>query len=296
MLSRIRGKARSPLAAVAAVVLAGAALLSVTGCAAGAAGTATGREKHMTSQPRAAATASLTADLAAAARARVFFGHQSVGMNILDGVPGVYAAHGMPAPLIEEGATRPGDSGGFIDHVYIGENEYPVLKVKDFAAALRSGLGQRVSVAMMKFCFVDVTSGTDVSALFRTYQDTMTALQREFPQVTFVAVTVPLTTEPGLLSRVKSKLTGSSGAAADNVARQRLNALIRQHYSGSHLFDLAAIESTAPDGTRVTGSYDGQRYYALYDGYASDEGHLNATGARIVATAWLQAIARAAGK
>lgn len=292
MLSRLQGKAMRPLAAV----LAGAAMLSVTSCAAGAAGTATGREKHMTSQPRAAATASLTADLTAAARARVFFGHQSVGMNILGGVPGVYAAHGLPAPLIEEGATRPGEGGGFIDHVYIGENEDPVLKVEDFAAALRSGLGQRVSVAMMKFCFVDVTSGTDVSSLFRTYQTTMAALQREFPHVAFVAVTVPLTTEPGLLSRVKSKLTGSGGAAADNAARQRLNALIRQHYTGGHLFDLAAIESTAPDGTRVTGSYDGQRYYALYDGYASDEGHLNATGARIVATAWLQAIARAAGK
>ena len=299
MTRRLRGKAAHPLAAVAAMVMAGAALLSVTSCAtgaAGAAGTATGKGKHMTSQPRAAATAVLTTDLATAARARVFFGHQSVGMNILEAVPGVYTAHGMAAPLIEEGATRPGAGGGFIDHAFIGENENPVLKIQDFAAKLRSGLGQRVDVAMMKFCYVDVTSGTDVTALFRTYRATMAALQQEFPKVTFVYVTVPLTTEPGLLSKVKSKLTGSGGAAADNAARQRLNELIRQQYAGDHLFDLAAAESTAPDGTRVAGTYDGQRYYALYPGYASDEGHLNATGARVVATAWLQAIARAAGK
>ncbi len=299
MLSRLRGKARNPLAAVAAMVLAGAALLSAASCATGAtgaAGTAASKGKHMTSQPRAAAAADLTTDLATVARTRVFFGHQSVGMNILDAVPGVYAAHGMTAPLIEENATRPGAGGGFIDHAFIGENENPVLKIKDFAARLRSGAGQRADVAMMKFCYVDVTSGTDVTALFRTYRATMAALQREFPHVTFMYVTTPLTTEPGLLSRVKSRLTGSGGAAADNAARQRLNELIRQQYAGGRLFDLAAIESTAPDGTRVAGTYDGQRYYALYPGYASDEGHLNSKGARVVATAWLQAIARAAGK
>lgn len=296
MLSRLRGKAGNPLAAVAAMVLAGAALLSATSCATGAAGTVTSKGKHMTSQPRAAATAVLTTDLATVARTRVFFGHQSVGMNILDGVPGVYAEHGMTTPLIEEDAARPGPGGGFIDHAFIGENENPVLKIEDFAAKLRSGLGQRVDVAMMKFCYVDVTSGTDVSALFRTYRTTMAALQREFPHVTFMYVTTPLTTEPGLLSKVKSRLTGSGGAAADNAARQRLNELIRQQYAGSHLFDLAAAESTAPDGARVAGTYDGQRYYALYPGYASDEGHLNSKGAQVIATAWLQAIARAAGK
>ena len=297
MLSRLRGKGSRPLAAAAAVAMASAALLSVASCATAAAGkVASGEGKPMTSQHKTAGPPSLTADLATVARAKVFFGHQSVGMNILDAVPGIYAAHGMAAPPIEQGATRPGKDGGFIDPAIIGENEDPVNKIDDFARRLRAGLGRQVGVAMMKFCFVDVTSGTDVSALFRTYQTTMAALQREFPHVTFIYVTTPLTTEPGLLSRLKNHLTGGGGAAADNAARQRLNALIRQHYAGDHLFDLAAIESTAPDGTRVAGTYDGQRYYALYDGYASDEGHLNAKGARVVATAWLQAIARAAGK
>jgi len=54
---------------------------------------------------------------------------------------------------------------------------------------------------------------------------------------------------------------------ADNVARERFNALIRGEYAGHHLFDIAAIESTKPDGTRVSGSYDNQGYFALYDGY-----------------------------
>ena len=60
---------------------------------------------------------------------------------------------------------------------------------------MRSGLGQHVDVAMMKLCYVDINSGTDVDALFATYRTTMAALQREVPGVTFIHVTVPLTTE-----------------------------------------------------------------------------------------------------
>jgi hypothetical protein len=251
------------------------------------------RESSMTSQGSVAVAADITMeDLAKVSHTKVFFGHQSVGMNILDGVGGVYAAHGMTAPVIEEGATDPGRDGGFIDHAFIGENANPMLKIQDFAAKLRSGLGPHVDMAMMKFCYVDINSSAGVGTLFATYRTTMTALQREFPNVTLIYVTVPLTTDAGFLSRLKSRLTGSGGMA-DNAARERLNALIRHEYAGNHLFDLAAIESTAPDGSRVTGTYRGQRYYALYNGYAADFGHLNAEGAGVVATTWLKAIARA---
>jgi hypothetical protein len=119
-------------------------------------------------------------------------------------------------------------------------------------------------------------------------------LERDFPEVTFMYVTVPLTTEQGLLSKLKSQLTGGKGySEADNAARERLNALIRRDYAGRHFFDLAAIESTAPDGSRAAGIFEGQRYYRLDSDYASDSGHLNDTGARVAATAWLKAISRA---
>ena len=286
MLTWSRWKAGRPLAAMVALLIAGITLWAVGS-------RETNKERSMTSQREEAGASAITVgDLAKVSRTKVFFGHQSVGMNILEGVSGVYAAHGMTAPPIGEGAV-PDRQGGFIDHAFIGENGKPLLKIQDFAAKLRAGLAGQVDVAMMKLCYVDITSGTDVRAVFDAYRNTMAALQREFPRVTFIYVTVPLTTEPGLLSKVKSLLTGSGGSAADNAARQRINALVRHEYAGDHLFDLAAAESTAPDGGRVAGSYDGQRYYALYDGYASDPGHLNAEGARVVAAAWLTAIAQA---
>jgi hypothetical protein len=135
----------------------------------------------------------------------------------------------------------------------------------------------------------------------------MAALERDFPNVTFIHVTVPLTTDPGLFTELKIRLEKLLGwrkrlgwidwhGQPANVARERMNALIRGEYAGRHLFDLAAIESTKPDGTRVSGRHDNQGYFALYDGYASDFAHLNAVGSKIAATAFLEAIAQASRK
>ena len=247
----------------------------------------------MTSQDSLASEIT-TDELAKVSLTKVFFGHQSVGMNVLSGVPGVYAAHHMTVPAIEQGGTRPGADGGFVGHVFIGENEKPLLKIQDFGANMSSGIGQQVDVAMMKLCYVDIMSNTDVGTLFAAYRRTIAALERDLRKVTFIHVTVPLMTEQRLLSKLKSRLTGSSRyGPPDNTARERLNALIRREYAGGHLFDLAAVESTAPDGSRVMGTYQGQQYYRLYDGYAHDSGHLNGEGARVAATAWLRAIAQA---
>jgi hypothetical protein len=253
-------------------------------------------ETAMTSQDSFAPGS--TADyLTDASRAKVFFGHQSVGMNLLDGVSAVYAAHGLAAPVIAQDRAPAGGDGGFIDHAFIGENEKPQLKIADFDAKMRAGTGGQVDVALMKFCYVDVTDGTDADALFARYASTIAALERDFPRVAFVHVTVPLTTQQARLSQLKSRLTGNTRfGPAENAARERINALIRQEYAGAHLFDLAEVESTAPDGSRVAGASRGHPYYHLYPGYASDSGHLNRAGSRIAATAWLRAVAQAAPK
>ena len=216
-----------------------------------------------------------------AERPRVFFGHQSVGQDVLGGVSRL-AASGAPVPEVVDAR--------------IGANEEPLAKIADFDARVRDGLGERVDVAMMKLCYIDVTAGTDVRALFDAYRTTLSALERDHPAVSFVHVTVPLTTEQGRLTRLRSRLTGNDRfGPAENVQRERLNALFRAEYAGDRIFDLAAVESTRPDGTRVSGRHEGADYFALHDGYAADLGHLNEPGAEVAATAWLAAVARAAG-
>ena len=293
MLAPTRWTVRRPVAAVIAVVALVLALAVVMA-------DPWNKEKPMPIQGNVA-PAITTEDLIAVAHTRVFFGHQSVGMNMLNAIPAIYTDHGVSAPSIEQGRTEAAPNGGFIAHQFIGENTKPLLKIEDFNRTMRDGMGRRVDIALMKFCSLDITSSTDVDAIFARYRDTMAALERDFPSVTFIHVTVPLSTEPNLLSRLKTlvkKLLGRSDPfrQQDNVARERLNALIRREYGGRHLFDLAAIESTKPDDTRVSGRYENQEYFALYDGYASDRLHLNAVGSTVAATAFLEAIAEASRK
>ena len=239
-------------------------------------------------------------DLATVARQKVFFGHQSVGMNVVGGIPDLYARHELPAPTVVElgrgqAPDQPHVKGGYFAHAFLGQNGDPLGKIADFDARIRNGLGRDVDVAFMKFCYVDIASGTDVDNLFRRYRTTMATVERAFPHVVFLHVTTPLTTEPDLKARLKSLLGRNDGMGpADNAARQRFNELMRQEYGQDRLFDLAAIESTAPDGSRVRGTYDGRPYFALYPGYASDPGHLNAAGSRIAAGELLHLIARTA--
>src|SRR6185437_12913306 len=100
------------LAAAAAMMIAGLAILWAS------TSLENSKERSMTSQRNVAMASDIaTDDLAKVSRTRAFFGHQSVGMNVLDGVSDVYAAHGVAPPAIEQAGTRPSKDGGFIDHV-----------------------------------------------------------------------------------------------------------------------------------------------------------------------------------
>lgn len=215
------------------------------------------------------------AQLLAAARTSVLFGHQSVGANILDGVSGLYDNRGLSAPRIMEWPDTA--SGGYVTHVYVGENGNPRGKISHFADVVRAAGTLRI--ALMKLCYVDIVSDTDVDAVFDRYRSTMAALVQERPDITFLYTTVPLTV----------------GSSADNAARQRYNAKIRAEYgSTGRLFDVAAVESTRADGSRTTGGSGS--YLTLNPDYASDgDGHLNDTGSRRAAAALFRTIAAALG-
>ncbi len=257
-----------------------ASLAAVLGAAALAVAVTSRDEQLGVPVDRMVAAATTTDDLRTAGARRVFFAHQSVGANLLAAMPGLYAGHGLPAPAIRD--------------VAIGVNGDPLGKVADFDARIRGGVGNEVDVALMKFCYSDIDSGTDVRKVFTAYRDTLAALQRDYPRVTFLHVTTPLTTDPGLRARVK-KLLGRDPhtGPADNLARERMNELMRAEYPPDRLFDLAAVESTKPDGERSGGTSGGRRYFSLWTGYAADAGHLNTAGATVASAHLLGLIAHA---
>src|SRR5687767_6913894 len=56
------------------------------------------------------------AQLEQVAALRVFFGHQSVGRNVLDAVPAVYAAAGLAAPAVVQATDAEAASEAAIQH------------------------------------------------------------------------------------------------------------------------------------------------------------------------------------
>ena len=143
MLARTHWTVRRPIAAVIAVVALVLALAVVMA-------DPWNKEKPMPIQGNVA-SAITTEDLIAVAHTRVFFGHQSVGMNMLNAIPAIYTDHGVSAPSIEQGRAAPAPNGGFIAHQFIGENTKPLLKIEDFNRTMRDGMGRQVDVALMKF-------------------------------------------------------------------------------------------------------------------------------------------------
>lgn len=226
---------------------------------------------------------------------RVFFAHQSVGRDILAGLPDVYEAQGLTAPDVVDVA----DAGAQdrLVHANVGENGDPMGKIEEFDRLVRGGLGDSRDVAMLKLCYTDIRSDTDVEAVFTAYRDTVAALQADYPDVDFVAATVPLTIRRSAVGTIKEWVgRGDRYGPEHNLARERFNTLMRAEYGDEdRLFDVAAVQSTDADGRRETGSYDGQTYYSLDRSLAKDPGHPNEAGAAASASAMLSLFSKVSG-
>lgn len=210
------------------------------------------------------------------AQRRIFFGHQSVGGNILDGVKQVPSA---PRVVEVKDPTQP-VAPGTIAHAMVGENTKPETKIADFARLMDAGLAEGADVAFFKFCYIDFNGTTDTRALFEKYRATMEGLKARHPHTTFVHVTVPLTTvQRGAKAWLKELLGKPVWGISENVQREGFNQLLRQTYGGKEpLFDLAKLESTTAEGTPETYELNGQTWPAMVPAYSDDGGHLNAAG------------------
>jgi lysophospholipase L1-like esterase len=233
-------------------------------------------------------------ELRALSGARIFFGHQSVGYNILDGLAAMAKASGQEGPSILEGRDAKALDSPRLLHAAIGANGDPLGKIKDFEGIVDAGVGAKADLALMKFCYVDIVAGTDVDAVFAAYSQALARLRAKYPKTAFPMATVPLTTvQSGPKAWLKRLLGRPLNGQADDAARERLNALIRGAAGGQPLFDLALAEASGPDGETQGGSYAGSPYLALRDEYSSDGGHLNAAGARAAAAGFAASLASA---
>jgi len=225
------------------------------------------------------------------AKQRIYFGHQSVGYNIIDGIKDLSSEYPNAHINIVETKDLVSFSGkpAFM-HSAVGNNTDPASKLNDFTRVLDHNIAGKLDVAFIKFCYVDITQESDTQKIFDLYKNTIEYLKKKHPGITFVHVTVPLTSkQEDIKTMSKNLIKKIIGRPVqtykDNIQRNKYNEMLKKEYQAKDpIFDLAAIESTLPDGTHILQSEDGSSFYSLAPEYTEDGGHLNKLGQRIVAS------------
>lgn len=239
----------------------------------------------------------VAADLETVSKARVFFGHQSVGGNILKGVQALSAQAGVPLRIAEVpvGSAPPAGPGLF--HSIVGQNQAPERKVDDFVSGLGAAAQSPYDVAVLKFCYVDLdeqSAPTAAATLFSRYDRSMADVQAQHPALAVIHATMPLMSDPpGWKTSLKRLLGRATWRDQGNQHRADYNQRVRARYPSAEILDLARIESTKADGSESSFTVDGKRIETMALEYTYDGGHLNELGQRHVAAGFLHALAEA---
>ena len=228
------------------------------------------------------------------ANMRIFWGHQSVGGNVLTGLKQLAESANVPLNIVERPNAESLPPGTFA-HLFIGENRDPLGKLQAFDKALGKNASD-LDVAMIKFCYLDIDENTDVTALFRKYQETINRVQDRYPHLRIVHVTTPLTIiQVGPKAWIKRMLGRAPYGVRENQHREAFNQLLRQNYGApNQLFDLAKLEATGTDGSQTAVEWKGEWVPALTPDYTEDGSHLNASAKVMAAKALITVLAKPA--
>ena len=100
---------------------------------------------------------------------KIYFGHQSVGFNIVDGINALIKEYPQIKLNIVETNKLAGFKKGVFAHSRIGKNCEPETKIDEFNQFIETGLEEQPDIAALKYCYVDVTGKTDVEKIFEEY-------------------------------------------------------------------------------------------------------------------------------
>jgi hypothetical protein len=227
------------------------------------------------------------------AQRRVFFGHQSVGEDILAGVAEVLREHpAIGLRVVEtDDPARMREPGLY--HARIGKNYHPRTKLERFRELVPAAMADG-GVALLKYCYVDVNGKTDPGALFEEYRREVDALRAAHPRLTIVHVTLPLETDWGTYFHWKRVIRNQLTTHRElNRLRLAFNERMRAAYGGREpVFDLAHLQSVGPDGTVQAVRYRFRKVPVLARAWTHDGGHLNEPGRRRIAEAFLVTLAQ----
>ncbi len=230
-------------------------------------------------------------------RMKILFGHQSVGYNILEGVERIAASDSNAQFKIMHLKDPKHIDGPSLWDFEAGHNTAPESKIADFLRHLEDGGGDRADVAMLKFCYVDVSDTTDIPKLFDAYTGMVDQAKNKYPKLRIAHITMPLVSrQTGFqywLKNIAKRVLGRPVRNLElNLKRNEFNELLRRKYGPvDPIFDLEKIESTGPNGERIVEVSNGKSFMSLNPEYSEDGGHLNERGQQVVAGEFLHFLA-----
>lgn len=207
---------------------------------------------------------------------KVFFGHQSVGNNMINGLNTLIENNDdlnfIKVLTIENYLkleNKDDDSLFYFIHTRIGENGHPQKKIDDFKKNIQ--ILHEVDAAFMKFCYADIRPHSNIESIYTNYKSAHIELSNEFKNTKFIYFTVPVTAKQGTIKRVIKSIVGKED---QNINRFKYNELLRND-SIQYLFDIAFHESN-----NNLSKSKGIEY--LKKEYTYDENHLNETGSKYI--------------
>lgn len=248
--------------------------------------------------PQAAVDEGFKQDLAVLKGKRIFFGHQSVGRNVMEGLGGLLQEAGEKDFRVVDVDKDSNQAFGpsVLAHSRVGANTNPTSKCEGFAAYL-ADTSAHFDAAVLKFCYVDVKDTVDTDAMLETYKRTIASIREKRPGLVIVHATVPLKAgSDGFKLKVKRLIRWADEPDADNARRDEFNRKLKAAFPGDPFFDIAALESTLPGGDRQSFVRAGGTHYSLIPSLTYDGGHLNETGRRMAAKAMVHSLASALRK
>jgi hypothetical protein len=219
---------------------------------------------------------------------KIYFGHMSVGYNIVDGIKDIMKSNPAVRLNIKETMDPGNFQNGVFAHSQNGENAEPKTKVDAFVKTMDGGVAKQADIAFFKFCYVDFNKDTDVPDLFNYYTSAMDSLKKRYPKIIFAHLTVPITTEGeslDLKTKIKDFIKSIIGREtvkdmniSGNIKRGEFNALVRNKYDRKYIIDIEQFESTSDDGRLHANKKAGGNHAVMAPEYTSDGGHLNERG------------------
>jgi lysophospholipase L1-like esterase len=216
---------------------------------------------------------------------KIYFGHQSVGYNILDGIKDIMKENPEIKLDIVESTDFESHPAGAFFHSRLGRNTDPKSKMMNFEKIMTSTGSEQIDLAFMKLCYVDITENSKPDKIFANYQDMLKNIRLKNNKTRIIHFTVPLTTNQGGIKAFIKKIIGKSPKGyMQNVKRYDYDQLLTSTFASTEpLFDLSKLESTRADGSRATFKQNGHDYFSLVPEYTSDGGHLNEYGRKVIA-------------